>query len=228
VTGICTPCTGVSCSSPDGGSAASAGGSSTDAGSACTQTTLATDTFQRADQTYWGTASDGQAWSSDASNNLAFSINGNAGNVAGSGNAFNAILGPTATDSEVLFTGSLSSFGGNMGAVLRWTDTNDWYKAHIDGTNLVILKKVSGASTNLSTIAFPATGNTSYSLRFRVVGNTLYAKVWASSGSEPSSWAATVTDSSLANGHTGLRMVPNAGVAGTFTSFQSIVACTSP
>ena len=81
-------------------------------------------------------------------------------------------------------TGSLSSFSNsNFGAVLRWTGTHNWYKAYIDGTNLIIQKKVAGANTTLATKPFAASAGTSYTIHFRVVGSTLSANVWAASGS---------------------------------------------
>ena len=42
-------------------------------------TTLAQDTFQRTNQTYWGKASDGQTWGGDANSSNVFSISGNTG-----------------------------------------------------------------------------------------------------------------------------------------------------
>src|SRR5207248_2239724 len=113
-------------------------------------TILAQDTFQRANQTYWGTASDGQKWAGDANSQTVFSIVNNAGQVGNGSGFYNAVLGSAATNSEVVFTGTLSSFSNtNLGAVARWTDTDNWYKAYIDGTNLVVQKKVSGAYTTL-------------------------------------------------------------------------------
>src|SRR5205085_2319972 len=101
-------------------------------------TTLAQDNFQRANQKYWGTASGGYTWGGDASSNSVFSITGNVGQVANGNTSYSAVLGPTTTNAEVLFTGSISNFNNtNIGAVQRWTDGNDWYKAYIDGTSLV-------------------------------------------------------------------------------------------
>ena len=78
-----------------------------------------------------------------------FSISGNAGLVSNTGgNSYSAMLGPAATNAEVYATGSMSSFtNSNFGDVLRWTDGNNWYKAYVDGQNLVLQKKVAGTTT---------------------------------------------------------------------------------
>jgi virginiamycin B lyase len=186
-------------------------------------TTLAQDTFQRANQQHWGQASDGQTWGADANTSSVFSINNNAGQLANGGTVYNAVLGPLATDSEVLFSGSLSSFRyTNMGAVLHWTNTNNWYKAYIDGTNLVMQKKVNGIYTTLKTVKFAASAGTSYTIDFSVVGTTLSANAWLTGTPEPSGWMATITDSSLSSGYCGLRIQLQSGVAATITSFLAL------
>ena len=185
---------------------------------------LAQDTFQRPNQALWGTASDGQTWGGDANTQSVFSIVNNAGQVSNGSGTHNAVLGPTATDAEVLFSGSISSFtNANLGAVLRWSDTNNWYKAYISGTKLTIQKRVSGKTTTLGTAAFAATAGTSYTLRFQVVGTTLNAKVWQTGTTEPANWMVTVTDTALSSGFCGLRMQIASGVTATYTSFLATV-----
>jgi hypothetical protein len=183
---------------------------------------LGTDTFQRADQALWGKASDGQTWGGDANVRGSFSVSGNAGLVSGTGgDSYSAVLGPSATDAEVFATGSLSSFANsNFGDVLRWTDGNDWYKAYIDGVNLVLQKKVAGSAAIVATVPFAAAAGTSYTIHFRVVGSTLTANVWASSGPEPSGWMITATDSSLTSGFCGMRLLTQSGTA-KITAFQA-------
>jgi streptogramin lyase len=189
-------------------------------GSSTPWTTLAQDTFMRANQTHWGTATAGQSWGGDANSQNAFAIASNSGQVTNGGSVYNAVLGPSATNAEVLFSGSLSSLSNtNFGAVLRWTDANNWYKAYIDGTSLQVQKKVAGSTTMLGTASFSAVAATSYSMRFRVVGTSLSAKVWATSGSEPSTWMVTATDSSLASGYCGLRMQMSSSAVLKITSF---------
>src|SRR5436305_556252 len=184
---------------------------------------IAQDNFQRANQSLWGTASNGQTWGGEAKNVSAFSIANNTGQVVKGGAAsYSAVLGPTATNAEVLFTGSITGFANNsnIGAVLRWTDGNNWYKAYIDGNSLFIQKRVSGTTTVLSSTPFTATAGTSYSLRFRAVGTTLSAKVWATSSSEPANWMATVNDSALQSGYCGLRVLSQSYTV-TISSFQA-------
>jgi hypothetical protein len=180
------------------------------------------DNFTRANQSYWGTATSGQKWSGDANNTSNFSISGNKGVITGTNSVpLNAMLGSSTTDSEVLATASISGFNTtNFGTVLRWTDTNNWYKAYIDGSQLVLQKKVQGTSTTLKSATFTAKAGTAYSIRFRVVGTTLSAKVWASGTAEPTAWTVTATDSSFKSGFDGIRVQLLSGINATVTSYQ--------
>lgn len=188
-------------------------------------TPLAQDTFLRPNQSLWGIASDGQSWGADANTLSNFSINANSGQVVGSGTSargYNAVLGPTATDAEVLFSGSLSSYGSNtLGATLRWGDGNHYYKTLINGKTLTVLKKVGGSLTTLGSVPFAATAGTGYSIRFRAVGTTLTAKVWATGTTEPSGWMVTASDSSLTSGYCGVLAYLANTVTADVTAFQA-------
>jgi streptogramin lyase len=185
-------------------------------------TVLGIDTFQRPDQLLWGNASDGQTWAGDANSLNAFSISGNTGQVANTGgNSYSAVLGPAAADAEAFVTGSISSFASsNFGDVLRWTDGNNWYKAYVEGANLVIQKKVSGVTTILASTPFTAAAGVAYTVHFRAVGSTLTANVWATSDSEPAGWMLTATDSTFASGYAGMRFLTQTGTA-TVTAFNA-------
>jgi hypothetical protein len=188
-------------------------------------TPLAQDNFQRPDQTYWATASDGQTWGANANTLNNFSIKNDKGQIVGSGSSafgYTGVLGPTATNAEVQFSGSLSSFGGNtLGAVLRWTNASNFYKAYITGSNLVISKKVNGTITQLKSVAFTATPGISYTLLFSAVGNTLSASVWQTGNTPPSNWMVSTTDSSLSSGHCGVLLYLANGITGDVTSFEA-------
>ncbi|HLX40606.1 MAG TPA: hypothetical protein VKR42_08735, partial [Ktedonobacteraceae bacterium] len=103
---------------------------------------------------------------------------------------------------------------------LRWEDTNDWYKAYIDGSNLVILKNFAGIFTRLTFTTFHAVAGTSYTLRFGVLGTTLSAKVWPTGAVEPAGWMVTVTDDALQSGFGGLRFVLAHGAMAAITTFK--------
>jgi len=182
---------------------------------------LGNDTFQRANQIAWGNASDGQVWGGDANTANVFSLVNNVGIVASSGNSYSAVLGKAAPNAQVVASGSLSSYNNaNIGVVLRWTDGNNWYKAYSNGNTFYIQKKVAGSGTFLASTAFVAQANTSYTIRFQAVGAILSAKIWATSGTEPSGWTLTTTDSSLTAGYCGLRVLTQGGTA-AFTAFRA-------
>src|SRR5216683_3199527 len=136
---------------------------------------LARDSFQRPNQQFWGVASDGQSWAGDAVKAPAFAIVNHSGQVIGNSSAiYDSVLGKSVADSEVLVSGSVSSFAAaNMGVLLRWTDGNNLYKVFIDGTNLTVLKKANGAFSNLQSTPFVARSGASYTIRARVVGTSI-------------------------------------------------------
>lgn len=183
--------------------------------------TLAQDTFQRPDQQFWGTASDGQSWSGDAAKASAFAITNHTGQVTGNSSAiYDSVLGKPVADSEVLVSGSINHFAAaNMGVLLRWTDGNNLYKVFIDGTNLTALKKVNGVVSTLQSVPFAAKDGASYSIRARVVGTSIMASAWQTGQAEPSNWMLTSTDNGLASGYDGLRLIVQMGITITITSF---------
>lgn len=188
-----------------------------------TTNTLALDTFQRADQRFWGTASDGLRWGADANSSPSFSIVGHRGVIANGQGAFEATIGSQVADADVVFSATVSRYGpgtSNMGALLRWSDAKDWYKAYIDGAQLVLLKEVAGKITVLDNIAYRAQGGTAYTLRFRAVGPMLMAKVWPTGQPEPAAWMVSVTDTALTTGFGGVRFVILDGATASITMFQ--------
>ncbi len=187
---------------------------------------LALDTFQRPNQPLWGVASDGLTWQGDANRNNVFSIAAHTGQVTGNG-LFNAILGPQNANVNVLFIATVSAFDAgnvNMGAVLRWTNAGNWYKAYIDGANLIVIKSVNGVITQLGKVPFAARGATSYTLRFVAVGSTLAAKVWPTGTMEPAKWMLSVMDNSLPSGQGGIRLLLENGFVIRVSSFMETTA----
>lgn len=183
---------------------------------------LARDTFQRAAQTFWGTASDGRLWAGDANSIEVFSIVAGAGQVDHGQGTFNAVLGPLNADAEVLISASVNHYAAgkvNVGAVLRWKDANNWYKALIDGSHLQILSRVNGVSTTLASVPFQALDGVTYNLRFRVMGANLFARAWQSGQPEPATWMLTVANTALTQGMGGVRVLAQNATVIRVTSF---------
>lgn len=184
---------------------------------------LAQDTFQRTDQTLWGTSSDGRIWGGDANINQAFSIVNHAGQISGGQGALQATLNVTNPDAEILVRGSSNQFDANgdinLGAVLRWQDPNNWYKVLIDGSKLQLLKDVSGKISVLGMKDFRAVAGTNYSIRFRVLGSDLFAKAWPSSQAEPANWMLMLIDTQVTTGMCGIRVLLVPGAVIRVTSF---------
>ncbi len=171
---------------------------------------LAQDTFQRTDQSGWGMASDARSWGGDANiMRSIFSIVHATGQVAHGQGAFNALLGPSTDNIEVVTSGAVNHLGANanFGVVARWIDNNNFYKAYIDGTHLTLLKCVKGTISAVSSVPFHAQDNTTYTLRLRTVGSTLLVKAWQSNTPEPANGMITATDVSLPTGQAGLRFL---------------------
>jgi hypothetical protein len=123
----------------------------------------------------------------------------------------------------VLFTESISSIGtSSLGALLRWNDSNNYYRATISGTQLYLLKRVGGTLTKLGSVSFSASAGVAYTIRFRIVGTTLSAKVWQANLPEPPNWMVTANDSSLSSGSCGILMYLQGGVTVNVTSYQAI------
>jgi hypothetical protein len=181
---------------------------------------LARDTFQRPNQMFWGTSSDGQPWGADAKNAQSFSIVNHTGLVTSSNGVYDAILGAVAVNSEAVFSGSLNHYASSsMGALLRWTNANNLYKAFLGGGQLILLKKVAGVVTVLKTVPFPTKDGVSYTLRFRAVGQLLLAKVWPTAQVETQTWMLMMTDKDLQSGYDGIRLVAQAGTTATISAY---------
>lgn len=135
----------------------------------------------------------------------------------------------TEADQEVLVNVTQGGSNADMcGAVARFVDQNNWYCAVIgeSGNTLKIIKDVGGSFSTLANVGFTTTPGTTYTIRFRITGTTLKAKIWTG-GSEPSTWNATATDSSLASGGFGVCGAPLSGDSVQFDTFSANNTLTS-
>lgn len=186
---------------------------------------LASDTFQRPNQTYWGTSTDGHLWQADANNLNYFVIADHVGVIDAPARPVTceAVLGPVETGMEITFSASLSHYGpSTLGAVLRWSDPNDFYMLYLDGQSLVLARAMDGMLTPLHMVPFPARANALYTFRFRVVGAQLFAMVWPTTQPALSNWQIVWTDSALSTGRAGIRVFTQNSVQVKVTAFTEV------
>lgn len=186
------------------------------------------DTFQRtrALGNGWGTADTGQAWTHPDGGNAKFGVNGTQGQMACDVAA--AIRSarlpfPTAdTDTVVSFVLPTTPVGGNqsMYALGRFADAANRYGVRFtQNTNgsfaLALSKRVAGVTNDSlavkNYVAGSFTPGNVYWLHFRVVGQTLYGKIWADGVAEPTTWDVSIQDTDLTGTGVGVLGFPFAG-----------------
>jgi hypothetical protein len=157
---------------------------------------VASDTFTRANQSGWGTASDGSHTWTPVTGSLVYSILNNAGHGTGYAALAKTVLGVSVADQDATVTFQTTDAASSVGFALRSTGVSTHYACVTNGANSVrISKLVSGVYTLLTSSAVTFLANTKYKLRARVVGTTLSLKFWLLTDSEPGSWTLTTTDS---------------------------------
>jgi hypothetical protein len=190
---------------------------------ASTSTIEVQDTFARSDQATWGNATDGHAWQSDAATSNIFAVGNHQGTVAQANGFFDAITGPSLSNASITTKGGIyfaqSDGTTSIGLVLRWQDSNNWYKAYLDGTTFGIRKRVAGQTISLAKTTFIMQPGASYTIRFHAAGSLLQAKAWLTAMPEPTDWL-TVYDNALTTGFGGLRIGVQNGTAVYITSFM--------
>jgi hypothetical protein len=174
------------------------------------------DDFQRPDQSSWGMASGGDPWQIVEDSNTNFSIVNDTGQVtmSASGQGFGLLGANTPPNMEVIawVTCNAMTVGqSNIGVVLRWTDSNDWYAMLLTGNTLQLVKDVQGTRSVLASRHFTLKLHAAYIFLFFMPGSQLYARIWQASASEPTGWQLTASDSSLSTGYGGVFMQGQAG-----------------
>src|SRR5579859_448081 len=148
---------------------------------------LGNDVMVRTNQSGWGTAFDGQSWVKVGTGTDA--IASNEGTIANTTGDVHEVLGSrTWTDEDATVRFQLSTVTITGGEELRYTDVNNYYRLAVSTTTISLIKVSQGVSFTLATVSASLTTNTSYRMRFRVVGSNpvnLYGKVWLDGTLEP-------------------------------------------
>lgn len=186
------------------------------------------DNFTRANQSGWGTASDGETWVSTGSDTPA--IVSNAGVITATSGAHVQLLylgSNTIQDCEVQakFQGSVTTH--DYAVMARGNGSTTYYMAEMNGGSLEILKVVGGTVTSLATVAETFTANTNYHIKLKCQGvspTTLSAKFWLDGNTEPA-YQVTITDSTASGnlqgaGQYGIRTKLGNTDTATFSSFE--------
>lgn len=176
-------------------------------------TTLATDTFQRADQSGWGTASDGSTW---AIHNLGTDTNsivsdeGKAG-PGYSGQYSTAIIGNKTTGTiNHLCRMSINEAGADgvfAGVTFGWQDTTDYYLVGIFEGGLYADKVVGGARSSLAggnAVSGWSAGSFFWINVTCSTLNTYDCYAWMDGQSQPASPLFSFTDNTWSTGSFGL------------------------
>src|ERR1017187_10084461 len=189
--------------------------------------TLALDTFTRANQTGWGAASGGGTWSTGSG----LSITSNEGTISSPGTSQYETLGSTTAGyGNGLVRFSIQASTDTAGIILRDQSNGNMYLARYDGTgNIAFMYRISGAWTTVAKVAFPITLKQFYWLRFVVQGSNVMLKAWPYGTTEPSTWTLSTTSSGIsAAGEMGLYGWAAAGAPVEFDSFSVTAPSTSP
>jgi len=161
------------------------------------------DTFVRTPVSgSWGTATDGNIWTKQAGS-ATYSTTGTQGKIAKPSSDSWESLGPVLANDggEVLVRWQVATTSDKAGAVLRLSSgAATFYGVRFDGAGHVELFGKWGGTihTNIGSARINYTpGTTQQWFRFRVVGNTLYFKVWTNGSAEPANWSGQTTDTNV-------------------------------
>ena len=203
---------------------------------------LAQDTFTRANQSGWGTASNGSPWAPTGSS---LSISGNEGVINSTASSAYETLGTSTTaDANGLVRFSVASTTDTAGIILREQSNGNMYLGRYDGAgHLQFEYRIGSSWTHVSLVAFTPTANTFYWMRFQVQSTNVSLKAWAYGTTEPVGWSWSGTASGITSaGQMGLyayagtgtpvqfdsltvsavgNPVPNSTISGTVTSVST-------
>lgn len=194
----------------------------------------AVDTFARTAVSGWGNAETGQAYTVSGSAGL-YGVNGSYGfhtHMAGATSTTQSTLDVTSpdVDERVSFLVDTTDTANALTVSLlgRRTDDSNYYRATFTANTTQTIqfsvnKVVAGVSTDLVVINpyqnLYHSPLTWFTMRLRVSGTKIQAKLWPTNVDEPEAWSISTTDTSLASGNTvGVQSV-DSSAAGSFTVY---------
>lgn len=173
---------------------------------------IALDTFNRSNQSGWGTASDGaHTWSVLSSGGASYNISGNTGvaTLGSSGNtSFNALASSANGEPfEIYMEWQTSNSSNHVGVFFDYLDSSNYMYAEATASNVNIHRIISGSDNIIATTSNPNpnSSNTPYGMRlqWRTTGD-YFLKTWILANGEPSGWTLNVNDGFFSNGQFGI------------------------
>lgn len=170
------------------------------------------DTFTRTVANGWDTADTGQVWTTSGGTASDYSVNGSQGVhshpvTGGTRNTFIPSLAPDVTvtsDFSLPFVPTGDSVYVTL--LARASSVNNTYMARVQvaaggAMTLTVRTRIGGVETQLASFATGLTyvANVAYTVRFRVDGTNLMAKIWLTSGTEPAGWQVSGSNGALTN-----------------------------
>lgn len=201
------------------------------------------DTFDgRTTANGWGSAESGQAWTISGGAAADYSVSGSLGRhslSAVNSSRWTVVAAPS-VDFDVTATVATDALatGASQFVYLagRFVDTSNTYSARVEFTTtqavaFTVRSRIAAAETQLGggTVAsLTHAANRRFSVRLKVVGSTLMAKIWLATADEPTAWNVTVTDTALTEpGSVGFRSflaTGNTNVLPVTATFDNLMA----
>lgn len=183
------------------------------------------DLYSRTLSNTWGTANSGQAWTETGGAASDRSVGSGIGVLTLAATPTDVRfqrLVPGLADAEVLVVlgaGQVSTGDSLLGGILlRYSSSTAFYRVrlHFRTDSLVNLVVTNGATEIGAQVAtgLTYTGSSFFWLRARVIGQTVYGRVWAFGTDEPSAWGTvrTITSSTIDTGDVGLTVSAFSGI----------------
>lgn len=192
-------------------------------------TTLASDTFVRSNQSGWGTASDGQSWTTTGSGTL--TISNNEGVLVSASSDTHVQIGTnTAPDVEICCRIAIADINDICGIQGRFNPATGTtcYKLLWYGGAAHLNKSIAGTTTQMTTVGLTMTPGSFYWFCLRIIGTSglnLFGKIWADGSAEPATWTTTASDGAVTSAG-GIAMLGNTATGNV--QFDHLLAVDSP
>jgi hypothetical protein len=172
------------------------------------------DTFTRSVSNGFGSATPTGGAYTLAGTAADFDVTGSVGTIQPTSLSadYIALLTTNTIDTDATATFSLNTLVATndiaFGLVVRQLDASNRYVGRVKvdsagAVSAVLHKRIAGAQTDMTTVATGITlvVGTSYTMRVQVKGSLFRMKFWLTSGSEPTPWTTSTTDTALTTGN---------------------------